>query len=125
MEDNFMNDDPWNVNDISSKGSVQNETSRNSYFSAEDLGKISMACGIMAFFWYKGLFSILGLLFGFTSLAKGRNSSATIGIVCSIINLVIIAIAMVGIAVLIFAFIPAASDLYARIKDALSRLYGF
>lgn len=126
MENNedFMNNDPWNING-SSSGSSDTASKENGndssriYFSAEDLGKISMALGIMSFFFYKGLFAILGLVFGFISQSKVKNSSATIGIVCSIINLGIICLGILGCIIAIAACIPMFSDMFSKLKDAM------
>lgn len=125
MDDNedFMNEDPWNVSGRASGEAETTETS--SYFSADDLGKISMACGIISFFFYHVLFAILGLVFGIVSQSKSKNSCATVGIVCSVISLALMFFVLLGVIAIILAFIPSATEWFEKIKDYLSGLYGF
>ncbi len=128
QNDDYMNDDPWNVHGVASgkipcEHSEENES--KSYFSAEDLGKISMACGIISFFFYHTLFAILGLVFGIISQSKTKNSSATAGIVCSVITLCIMFLCIIGIIALVLACIPTATEWFDKLKDSLPGMYGF
>ncbi|MCR5763047.1 MAG: prominin family protein [Treponema sp.] len=129
-DEEYMKEDPWNVNKVASANGEASSDGGNGnaaapYFSAEDLGKISMAFGIISFFFYHILFAILGLVFGFMSRSKSKNSSATVGIVCSCITLAAMFFFFIGIAVIVLACIPAITEWFDRIKDSLPSIYGF
>lgn len=125
--ENFMKEDPWNVNRVAfgnENGTSEDGNKNGLYFSAEDMGKISMACGIISFFFYHFVFAIFGLILGIMSHSRSKNSSATIGIVCSIITLSFSALFFLGIAAIILALVPTASEWFSKLKDYIPSIYG-
>ncbi len=120
MEDENQQADPWNIPGANPSFRKEKEEEGNFYFSAADLGTMSMVFGILSFFFYKGPFAILGLVLGIISRRKQQNSNAMVGIVCSIINLVLMAFGFIVVCSLVAAAIPALGHIFEELREAVN-----
>ncbi|HBG65207.1 MAG TPA: hypothetical protein DDW78_01905 [Treponema sp.] len=121
-EEMDRNADPWNVTGDAAgyrqqggSPSGNGENKPGETLTSDDLGTASLVFGILAFFMYKGIFSILGLVTGIISLRRHKNDRAMAGVICSAINLAIIAFGFIMLGSMLAALLPRISEAFQRL----------
>ncbi|MBQ2313406.1 MAG: DUF4190 domain-containing protein [Treponema sp.] len=116
------NADPWNVTGSADHGQQGAAPAGNQgnppqgAITSDDLGTASLIFGILAFFMYKGVFSIVGLVLGIISVRRHKTDRAIAGIICSAINIAIIIMSVILLGCALCSLLP-------RISEAMQKLF--
>lgn len=104
QEDIDVNADPWNI--VSSEDNTnkelmpvtENANNKNAFnITANDLGIICMALGILSIVFFNFVFAIIAIVIGIVAVKKNNNSYATAGIICSVIAIIIQFLIMISL----------------------------